>query len=61
MAKRLTLDERRSRDMKKLLDSRDFYDIAQMYRHAPAIHPAMVLDAFEALKTFILANTAWIR
>jgi hypothetical protein len=38
-------------------NSRDFYELMQLYRHAPMDKPAAVVDAFEAVKDFIKART----
>jgi hypothetical protein len=35
------------------LDSREFYELSQMYRHAPTERPAAVVAAWEKLKAAI--------
>ena len=56
MAKRSrpTAHMRRLKNVRAALDDRYFYDVAQIYRHANAIHPAEVVEAFEALKDAII-------
>ena len=43
------------RELRRYLDSRDFYDACQLYRHAPALSPQAVVDAYEAMKDQIIA------
>lgn len=35
------------------LDSREFYEVMQAYRHAYVVDPAYVVERFEAVKSFI--------
>ena len=37
-----------------LVNSREFYDLMQTYRHTPLLPPGGVVDAFEAVKSFIV-------
>jgi len=38
------------------LDSREFYELMQTYRHAPPTRPAQVCEAFEAVKAWVRLN-----
>jgi hypothetical protein len=40
------------------LDSREFYELSQSYRHAPLQNPAAVVAAWEELKAAILASAS---
>lgn len=55
MSGRLSVKERRLRDLKAHLDSRKFYELCQQYRHALAVHQREVIHAFEAVKADIIA------
>src|SRR5687768_17014489 len=53
---RLSIDETNERDV---LDSRDFYEACQRYRHSQEFHKPPLMDtveAFEALKDWIREN-----
>jgi predicted metal-binding protein len=39
-------------------DSKEFYELCQSYRHAPLTNPALVAEAFEAVKSF---GADWIK
>lgn len=41
--------------MQDYVQSRDFYEVMQVYRHTPVVPLAPVVDAFEAVKSAILA------
>jgi hypothetical protein len=45
------------RRLREFLDSREFYDLMQAYRHAPQLPPAAVVEAYEAVKTAVLRST----
>ena len=41
--------------LKMALDSQDFYELMQAYRHAPLTQLKQTIDAFEDVKAFIVA------
>jgi hypothetical protein len=43
-----------SKQLNGFLDSREFYELSQAYRHAPVDKPDQVVQAWENLKTAIL-------
>lgn len=45
-----------NKQLNDFLDSRDFYELSQAYRHAPLEKPAAVVEAWEALKEAIRAH-----
>ena len=42
------------KNIKEYLDSKEFYELMQMYRHTPVSYPAMVVQAFEDVKSYII-------
>lgn len=44
--------------LKTFLESRDFYELCQIYRHMPVEKPGDVVEAFETLKNAILVAAA---
>ena len=50
--------ERRQKEVKAdPLDSQEFYELMQAYRHTPVVKQAETASAFEAVKQFIRHNT----
>ena len=47
-----------TRTLQDAVQSREFYDLMQSYRHMPMDRPAYVVEAFESVKTFLLARQA---
>lgn len=45
----------RQQALRTLLASREFYEVMYAYRHTPILPPQGVIDAFEAVKAFLLA------
>ncbi len=43
--------------MREFIQSREFYDLMQAYRHAPLTPQVVVQDAFEAVKAALLEYT----
>lgn len=43
-------------NLKEVLDSQQFYEMMQVYRHTPIFNQKGVTEAFEAVKNFILDN-----
>jgi hypothetical protein len=44
-----------NQSLNDFLNSREFYELSQSYRHAPLEKPAQVVEAWEALKDAIRA------
>ena len=42
------------KDIKEYLYDREFYELMQIYRHTPLVYPAMVVKAFEDVKSYII-------
>ena len=42
------------KDIKEYLDSKEFYELMQIYRHTPLGYPAMVVQAYEDVKSYII-------
>lgn len=42
-----------NKGLENFLESREFYELSQAYRHAPIEKPAAVVEAWEAIKTAI--------
>lgn len=51
-----TLGEAVRRNLRMAMDSREFYELSQAYRHAGLIDPAGTVEAWDALKQYILDN-----
>ena len=41
------------KDINKILDEQEFYELMQAYRHAPIERPILVIECFESVKQFI--------
>jgi predicted ATPase len=46
--------QEKRQDLKEELDSQEFYDLMQTYRHSPIGDQHMVVENFEAIKVYIL-------
>ena len=42
------------KDIHEYLDSEEFFNLMQIYRHTPVRYPAEVIEAFENVKSFII-------
>ena len=42
------------KDIQEYLDSEEFYNLMQMYRHTPVSQPADVIEAYENVKSYII-------
>ena len=41
-------------DVKEYLDSEEFFNLMQIYRHTPVSQPADVIEAYENVERFII-------
>ena len=48
--------ETRQKQLAEVLNSQEFYELMQTYRHAPINNQADVVSAFDAVRRFILSS-----
>jgi hypothetical protein len=44
-------------ELKEKLNSQEFYELMQSYRHSPKGHQERVIETFDAVKEFVLEET----